>query len=109
MVKSVSIHENVSSQEKLMWTIKALTLTLQKNIGRLKLLGISQMQGQNHMVNITGINGKTVSYRIFMWIVKVLALSVQNLLARLKGFFYVTSKAKVTEKNADTHGKVSTQ
>ena len=75
----------VLSQGIFMWTIKALALTVQKLLARLKFfLKMVKLQGQGHRVKNNGTHGKVLSQGILMWNIKPLAFTVQKLLARLK-------------------------
>ena len=84
-VKNNGTHWKVLSQGILMLNIKALALTVQKVISKVKVFKKwVKLQGQGHRVKNNGIHGKVLSQGILMWNIKALALTVQKLLARLK-------------------------
>ena len=67
-----------------MWNTKAVALTIQKLLARLKFLeSWSKVKGQGHKVKIVCSQEKALSHKIFMWSTKALALIVQKLLGRL--------------------------
>ena len=68
-----------------MWNIKALALTVQKVLARLKFSRKwIKLQGQGHNDKTNGTHGKVLSQGILMWNIKALALAVQKLWAMLK-------------------------
>ena len=82
--KNVGTYGKVMSPEILMWFSKALALTVQKLLERLKFFKKwVKLQGQGHRVKSNGSHGKVLSQGIFMWNIKTLALTVQKLFARL--------------------------
>ena len=78
MVKRLRTYKKISSQGIFMWNIKALALTIQKLLARLKF----SKSRSNSKVKVTR-SKLFVPMRIFMWNIKALALTVQKLLARL--------------------------
>ena len=79
-VKNNGTHGKFSSQGILRWNIKALDLTVQKLLAKLKFSKKwVKLQGKVHRVKNNGIHGKVISQGIFMWNIKALSLIVQKL------------------------------
>ena len=78
-VKNNGTHGKDLSQRIIMWNIKAIALTVQKLLARLK-----KLQGQGHRVKDNGTHRKVLSQGIFKWNIKALALAVIKLLVWLK-------------------------
>ena len=86
--------QKILSQGIFMWNIKALALTVQKLLARLKFQREWQndRQDKNNMPpdflsrghKNNGTHGKVLSQGILMWNIKALTLTVQKLLAKLK-------------------------
>ena len=62
------------SQGILMWNMKALALTVQKLLARLKFSkNGSNSKGQGHRVENNSTNGKVLSQEILLWNIKALS------------------------------------
>ena len=62
-----------------MWNIKALALTVQKLLAKLKFSRNGLNKGHCHSVKNNSTNGKDLSQEIFIWNIKDLALTAQKL------------------------------